>query len=214
MGAISHEYAGIVADGAAAVEDAFAQKEGDIAALYDEINEKISNLYDHHLQKKLQNALDWARDQAAEACAASHANALSRAATIAAEWDAAIAAETARNGAAEQENSDACKAAADEQGDNFSEFIGETSANFASFQRDESETFLLNIKHSDFKFNEGKNAYYVKHVSHKKTYTRRSHYGRRYTGHSRYVEHKPFFFTDDMPTRFKRAIVACVSYSF
>ena len=55
---------------------------------------------------------------------------------------------------------------------------------------------MLNIKHSDFKFNEGKNAYYVKHVSHKKTYTRRSHYGRRYTGHSRYVEHKPFFFTD------------------
>ena len=196
MSAIQEEYAAIVAEGAAAVEDAFAQKEADIAALYDQISEKISNLYDKHLQKKLQKALDWAREQAAEACAESLDNALQRAAALAEEWDSQIASETARNGEADQKNSDACKAAADEQGANFSDFIDETSADFAGFQSDESETFWLNIEHTDSKFNEGKNAYYVKHISHKKTVSRKSHYGSRYTKESRYVEHKPFFFTD------------------
>ena len=55
---------------------------------------------------------------------------------------------------------------------------------------------MLNIQHTDSKFDEGKNAYYIKHVAHKKTYTRKSHYGHRYYKTSRYVEHKPFFFTD------------------
>ena len=166
-------------------------------ASYEDVSEQISHVHDYHLKHKLQKALDEAKQEADDICAQKYAVVEARDASIVDRFDEGAAAQADKNAEADETNKNLCDAALAEQGARFGEFIEESGAKFNDSQADDRETFWLNIQHTDSKFNEGKKAYYVRHESHTKTKSyRSSRYGHRYRKTSRYVTHKPFFFSD------------------
>ena len=178
------------------INSAFEDKKAQMQASYEDVSEQISHIYDYHLQHRLQEALDQAKQEADDTCAQKHAVVEARDANIVARFDEGSAAQAAKNAEADETNKNLCDAALAEQGARFGEFIEESGAKFEGTQADDRETFWLNIQHADSKFNEGKKAYYVRHETTTKTRSYRSHYGHRYRKTSRYVTHKPFFFSD------------------
>ena len=97
---------------------------------YEEVSEQISHVHDYHLQHRLQEALDQAKQEADDICAQKHAVVEARDATIVARFDEDSAAQADKNADADETNNNLCDAALAEQGARFGEFIEESGAKF------------------------------------------------------------------------------------
>lgn len=131
------------------------QKERELEVRYNALTQSISHIYDFHLQHKSQTALNDARDEAAAECQARYDYLRVKGEELQQAYDDAAAEQAQRHADAQAAKEAQCDTAVEEQGDLWSDYYADITADFDLFQDGEETGFNGALADWEVAFHEG-----------------------------------------------------------